>query len=46
MSFGGGGAAPELLETFSVTQRSSICAPYALLWAEYHARPSGSTRTT
>jgi hypothetical protein len=31
MSLGVGGAAPELLEIFSVTQRSSACDPYALL---------------
>ena len=35
----------ELLEVFSAMQRSSACDPYALLYVEYVARPSGSTRT-
>ena len=31
MPVGAGSEAPELLEIFSVTQRSSACDPYALL---------------
>src|SRR5262249_43171626 len=32
-------------DTFSLMQRSSPCAPYAVRLAEYQARPSGSTRS-
>src|SRR5215831_3926212 len=32
-------------DTFSLMQRSSSCAPYAVRLAEYQARPSGSTRS-